>query len=110
MIEIQTLIDTPVFLPRYQEAYKLLTNPRWSFMQWKPTRGPSSLSGNSINSCRPSSRASGALFSASLGCLSVVSIIELQTEMLWVSFVHGSSHTINTVGVITQYTISPDIL
>ena len=47
---------TPVFLPRYQEARKLPPSPRWS-----PSQGPSSWSGNSMDSLRPSPRASGSL-------------------------------------------------
>ena len=46
---------TLVFLPRYREARKLPPSPRWS-----PSQGPSSRSGNSVDSPRPSPRVSGS--------------------------------------------------
>ena len=46
---------TPVFLPRYREARKLLPSPRWS-----PSQGPSSRSDNSVDSPGPSPHASGS--------------------------------------------------
>ena len=54
---------TSVFLPRYREARKLPPSPCWS-----PSQGPSSRSGNSVDSLGPSPRASGSLMclSASL--------------------------------------------
>ena len=46
---------TLVFLPRYREARKLPPCPRWS-----PSQGPSSWSGNSMDSPGPSPHASGS--------------------------------------------------
>ena len=46
---------TLVFLPRYREARKLPPSPHWS-----PSQGPSSRSGNSVDSLGPSPRASGS--------------------------------------------------
>jgi hypothetical protein len=46
---------TLVFLLRYREARKLPPSPRWS-----PSQGPSSWSGNSMDSPEPSPRASGS--------------------------------------------------
>jgi hypothetical protein len=50
VIEKQTIIDVPIFLPRYQERLKVLTNIRWC-----PCSKESSQEGWS------SPRASGAL-------------------------------------------------
>ena len=54
---------TSVFLPRYREARKLPPSPHWS-----PLQGPSTWSGNSVDSPRPSPCVSGSLvcLSASL--------------------------------------------
>ena len=55
-VEICKLPSTTlVFLPRYQEASKLPPSPRWS-----PSQGPSSRSGNSMDSLGPSPRVSGS--------------------------------------------------
>ena len=47
---------TPVFLLRYREAHKLPPSPCWS-----PSQGPSSLSGNSVDSSGPFPCANGSL-------------------------------------------------
>ena len=55
-VEICKLPSTTlVFLPRYREAHKLPPSPRWS-----PSQGPSSRSGNSVDSRRHFRRASGS--------------------------------------------------
>ena len=51
---------TPVFLPRYREARKLLPSPRWSPVTRNPSQEPSSRSGNSVDSPRPSPCSSGS--------------------------------------------------
>ena len=57
MVEICKLPSTTlVFLPRYREAHKLPPSLRWS-----PSQGPSSRSGNSVDSPGPSPGASGSL-------------------------------------------------
>ena len=92
---------TLLFLPRYREARKLPPSPRWS-----PSQGPSSRSGNSMDSLRPSPRASGSLtcYLASLSrMLPTVFTIKLPIEMSWALFplVHSGGHTTNMVGVIS---------
>ena len=55
-VEICKLLSTTlVFLLRYREVRKLPPSPRWS-----PSQGPSSRSGNSVDSLGPSPRASGS--------------------------------------------------
>jgi hypothetical protein len=52
---------TPVFLPRYPEPRKVPTNPRWCpYAKGSPRKGQAPRSSNSIESHRPSPRASGA--------------------------------------------------
>ena len=93
---------TPIFLPRYREARKLPPSPHWS-----PSQGPSSQSGNSVDSLVPSPRASGSptCLPASLSrMLPAVFTIKLPAETLRALFppVHGGNHTTNAVGVISQ--------
>ena len=93
---------TPVFLLRYREARKLPPSPRWS-----PSQGPSSQSGNSVDSLGPSTHASGSpmCLPASLSrMLPTVFTIKLPAEMPQALFprVHGGGHTTNAVGVISQ--------
>ena len=93
---------TLVFLSRYREAHKLPPSPRWS-----PSQGPSSRSGNSVDSLGPSPRASGSLMclSASLSrMLPAIFTIKLPAETPRALFppVHGGGHTRNAVGVISQ--------
>jgi hypothetical protein len=59
---------TSVFLPRYPEPRKVLTNPRWCpYAKGSPREGQAPRSSNSIESHEPSPRASGALLLAPLG-------------------------------------------
>ena len=51
---------TLVFLLRYQEACKLPPSPCWSPSKRNPLQGPSSWSGNSVDSPGPSPHASGS--------------------------------------------------
>jgi hypothetical protein len=52
---------TPVFLLRYPEPRKVPTNPRWCpYAKGSPCEGQAPWSSNSIESRRPSPRASGA--------------------------------------------------
>ena len=102
-IEICKLPSTTLlFLPRYREARKLPLSPRWS-----PSQGPSSLSGNSVDSLGPFPRASGSptCLTASLSrMLPAIFTIKFSVEMPWPLFppVHGGSHTTNAVGMISQ--------
>ena len=100
---------TPVFLPRYREARKLPPCPRWS-----PSQGPSSWSGNSMDSLGPSPRTSGSptCLSTSLSrMLPTVFTIKLPAETSWALFppVHGGSHTTNAVGVISKTSSPSDV-
>ena len=102
-VEICKLPSTTLeFLPRYRETRKLPPSPRWS-----PSQGPSSQSGNSVDSLGPSPRTSGSpmCLSASLSrMLPAVFTIKLPAETPRVLFppVHGGSHTTNAVGMISQ--------
>jgi hypothetical protein len=57
-----------VFLPRYPELRKVPTNPRWCpYAKGSPREGQAPQTSNSVESCGPSPRASGALLPAPLG-------------------------------------------
>jgi hypothetical protein len=59
---------TPVVLPRYPEPRKVPTNPRWCpYAKGSPHEGQAPRSSNSVESHRPSPRASGAPFPVPLG-------------------------------------------
>jgi hypothetical protein len=59
---------TLVFLPRYPEPRKVLTNPRWCpYAKGSPCEGQEPRTSDSIESCEPSPRASGAPLSDPLG-------------------------------------------
>jgi hypothetical protein len=58
----------PVFLPRYLEPRKVPTNPRWcAYEKGSPHEGQAPWSSNSVESCGPSPRASGAPLLTPLG-------------------------------------------
>ena len=93
---------TPVFLQRYREACKLPHS-----LRWRPSQGPSSRSGISVDSLGPSPRTSGSptCHSASLSrMLPAVFTIKISAETQRALFppVHSGGHTINVVGVISQ--------
>jgi hypothetical protein len=59
---------TPVFLPRYPEPRTVPTNPHWCpYAKGSPHEGQAPRSSNSVESRRPSPRASGAPLPAPLG-------------------------------------------
>jgi hypothetical protein len=59
---------TPIFLPRYPESRKVVTNPRWCpYAKGSPREGQRPRSSNSVESCGPSPCASGAPLPAPLG-------------------------------------------
>ena len=59
---------TSVFLPRYLEPRKVLTNPRWCpYIKGSPREGQAPRSSNSIESSVPSAHTSGAPLPAPLG-------------------------------------------
>jgi hypothetical protein len=58
----------PIFLPRYPERCKVMTNPHWCpYAKGSPREGQTPWSSNSIESRVPSPRASGASLPAPLG-------------------------------------------
>jgi hypothetical protein len=60
---------TLVFLPRYPELRKVPTTPRWCpYAKGSLREGQAPRSSNSVESCGPSPRASGAPLLAPLGC------------------------------------------
>jgi hypothetical protein len=60
---------TPVFLPRYPEPRKVLTNPRWCpYAKGSPREGQAPQSSKSVESRGPSPHACGAPLPAPLGC------------------------------------------
>jgi hypothetical protein len=60
---------TLVFLPRYLEPREVSTNPHWClYATGSPHEGQAPRLSSSIESCRPSSRASGAPLPAPLRC------------------------------------------
>jgi hypothetical protein len=59
---------TPVFLPRYLEPHKVLTNPRWCpYAKGSPREGQAPRSSKSVESHRPSPHSIGAPLPAPLG-------------------------------------------
>jgi hypothetical protein len=59
---------TPIFLPRYPEPRKVLTNPCWClYAKESPREGQAPQSSNSVESRMPSPRASGAPLPAPVG-------------------------------------------
>jgi hypothetical protein len=64
---MQTLVDVLLFLSRYLEPRKVLTNPRWyPYAKGSPREGQAPRTGNSVESRVSSSCASGALLLAPL--------------------------------------------
>ena len=99
---------TPVFLPRYQEAHKLPPSPRWRPSQGIPRKGQAPSWVNlwialGISHVQVGLRC--AFRQASLGLLPTVFTIKLPSKPPWALFpsIHGCGHTINAVGVISQY-------
>jgi hypothetical protein len=65
---MQTLVDDAVIFTRYPEPRKVSTNPRWCpYAKGSPHEGQAPRSSNSVESCGPSPRASGAPLPAPLG-------------------------------------------
>jgi hypothetical protein len=68
---MQTLVDDVGILPRYPEPPKVPINPRWCpYAKGSPRESQAPRSSNSVESHRPSPRASGAPLLAPLGCSS----------------------------------------
>jgi hypothetical protein len=96
---------TPVFLPRYPEPRKVLTNPRWcSYAKGSPREGQAPRSSISVESHRPSPRASGALLPAPLGrsLPSPLSSFRLKTLRTTFPSIHGGGRDTNAVVTVSQ--------
>jgi hypothetical protein len=96
---------TPAFLPRYPEPCKVPTNPRWCpYAKGSPHEGQAPLSSNSVESCGPSPRASGAPLLAPLGrsLPSPLSSFRLKTPRASFPPVHGGGHDTNAVVMVSQ--------
>jgi hypothetical protein len=96
---------TLVFLPRYLEPCKVLTNPRWCpYAKGSPREGQAPQSSNSIESCRPSPRASGAPLPAPLGRSPPSPLSSFRSKMSRASFppVHGGGRDTNAVVMVSQ--------
>jgi hypothetical protein len=94
----------PIFLPRYPEPRKVITNPRWCpYTKISPQKSeaPGQVT---VDNCGPSPRASGAPLLAFSQMLLVVFSIKLLAETLWAPFppAHGGGHTTNAAGVVSQ--------
>jgi hypothetical protein len=85
---MQTLVDMPVFLLRYLELRKVLTNLRWcSYSKGNPREGQEPRIGDSIDSHGPSPLANGAPLPASLECSSPSSLSSFRPKY------HGTLET-----------------
>jgi hypothetical protein len=94
---------TPVFLPRYPEPHKVLTNPRWCpYAKGSPREGqaPVHRSSNSIESRGPSPRASGAPLPAPLGRSPPSSLLSFRPKR------RGPRSLRYTVAAVTQTRLS----
>jgi hypothetical protein len=95
----------PVFLLRYPELCKVPTNPRWfPYAKGSSREGQAPRSSNSVESRRPSSRASGAPLSAPLGRSppSPLSSFRLKTSRASFPPVHGGGRDTNAVVTVSQ--------
>ena len=100
--DMQTPVDDFGIFIEVSRSAQASPSPRWS-----PSQGPSSQSGNSVDSLGPSPRTSGSLMCLSTSLsrmLPAVFTIKLPAETPRALFppVHGGGHTTNAVGVISQ--------
>jgi hypothetical protein len=94
-----------VFLPRYPEPCKVPTNPCWCpYAKGSPPEGQAPQSNNSVESCGPSPRASGAPLLAPLGRspLSPLSIFRPKTLRALYPLVYGGGCDTNAVVTVSQ--------
>jgi hypothetical protein len=92
---------TLVFLPRYPEPCKVLTNPRWCpYAKGSPREGQAPRSSNSVESHGPSQRASGAPLLAPLGRSPPSPL-----SSFWMKH-HGPRSLRYTVATVTQTRLS----
>ena len=108
--DMQTPVNDSSIFTEVSGSAQASPSPRWS-----PSQGPSSRSGNSMDSLEPSPCASGSstCLPASLSrMLPAVFTIKLLAKPLlaWFPLVHGAGHTTNMVGMISQdYKPPPDV-
>jgi hypothetical protein len=92
---------TPVFLPRYPRPRKVPTNPRWCpYAKGSPREGQAPRSSNSVESHRPSPRASGAPLPAFLGCSPLSPLSSFRPKC------RGTRSLRYTVATVTQTRLS----
>jgi hypothetical protein len=95
----------PVFLPRYPEPRKVSNNPRWCPHANGSTReGQAPRSSNSVESCRPSPRASGAPLPAPLGRSPSSPLSSFRLKTSWASLppVHSGGRDTDVVVTVSQ--------
>jgi hypothetical protein len=95
----------PVFLSRYLEPHKVLTNPRWfPYTKGSPREGQAPRSSNSVESRGPSPRASGAPLLAHLERSPPSPLLSFRLKTSWASFppVHGGGCDTNAVVTVSQ--------
>jgi hypothetical protein len=96
---------TLVFLPRYSESRKVPTNPRWCpYAMGSPREGQAPRSSNSVESRKPSPRASGAPLPSPLGRSPPSPLSSFWLKTLRASFpsVHGGGRDTNAVVTVSQ--------
>jgi hypothetical protein len=94
-------VDDAGILPRYPEPRKVLTNPRWCpYAKGSPREGQAPRSSNSVESSRPSQRASGAPLPAPLGHTLPSPLTSFRQKR------HGPRSLRYTVAAVTQTRLS----
>jgi hypothetical protein len=106
---MQNPIDALVFLTRYLQLHKVLTNPHWCpYAKGSPHEGQALQTCSSIYSHGPSPHAIGAPLPASLGCSSSSSLSSFCTKRhLPHSLRHSVAATPQTRLVWSHKTLAP---
>jgi hypothetical protein len=104
-VEMQTLVDSADIFLRYPEPRKVPTNRLWCpYAKGSPREGQAPRSSNSVESRRPSPRASGAPLPAPLGCSPPSPLSSFQPKTPWASFppVQSGDRDTNSVVTVSQ--------
>ena len=105
-VEMQTLVDDAnIFTEVSGTTRKVLTDPRWCpYTKGSPCEGQAPRSSNSVESHRPSPRASGAPLPAPLGRSLPSPLSSIRLKMSRASFpqVHGGDRETNAVVTVSQ--------
>jgi hypothetical protein len=104
-VEMQTPVDDANIFTEVSGTTQGLTNPRWCpYAKGSPREGQAPRSSNSIESCGPSPRTSGAPLSASLGRSLSSPLSSFQPKTSRASFppVHDGGRDTNTVVTVSQ--------